>query len=405
LTNLKIAVLVPDGAADFPVPDLGGRTPLEYADTPNADRVVSMGATGTIATVPAGMPPGSDVANFSLMGYDPAVHYGGRGPIEAANLGIEVPPGWTAFRCNIVTTDGERMLDYSAGHVSQERARAMIEALDESLGDPRTRFYPGKSYRNLLLLEGDFVGVECTPPHDITWQPLADHMPKGPGAQRIVELMEGSKAALAGPGPGGTAPPPDTSVTMIWPWGQGSWIAMESFKSRFGLDGAVISAVDLVMGLGKLAGLRPLEVPGITGYLDTDYEAKGKAAAAVLDSDDFVYVHVEAPDEASHMGSAEEKVRAIERFDELVVGPVLLSVETRGEYRLMVCPDHPTLLSTRTHDATPVPYAACGTGIEPGRGRAFAEREARSGGPHFDPGWTMMLHLSGRKAWPHGPAG
>lgn len=399
--ELKVALLVPDGAADQPQDELGARTPLEAARTPNMDRIASLGTTGTIATVPRGMPPGSDVANFSLMGYDPKANYSGRGPIEAANMGIDVPRGWTAFRCNLVHTDGVRMLDYSAGHIGQVEAGVIIDALSSGLGDGETRFYQGKSYRNLLLVKGDFKGLRCFPPHDITGLPLAGHLPVGAGAERILDIMERARGLIRSIGADGAAPVdhPEDSV-IIWPWGQGGSISLEPFESRFGLRGSVISAVDLVCGLGRLTGLAPVEVPGMTGYLDTNYRGKGEAAVRALRGGDFVFVHVEAPDEASHMGSVSEKVTAIERFDRHVVGPVLESALGAGRFRVMVCPDHPTFISTRTHDASPVPYAAFGSGIQRAGSSAFSEAEARIHGPHFDPGWGMMACLTGKEPWP-----
>lgn len=388
MPDLKVAVLVPDGAADLPLDDLGGKTPLQAAATPNMDRVASSGATGLARTIPGGMQPGSDVANMSLLGYDPASSYAGRGPIEAASMGVEIPPGWTAFRCNLVRTDGERMLDYSAGHVSRQEGGRLVRALQESLGDRRTRFFQGVSYRNLLLLEGDYSGVRCTPPHDITDQPLGPHMPAGEGSGRVTELMQASRESLA-------ALSPPAAADMIWPWGQGARMALEPFETRFGLRGAVISAVDLVRGLAVLAGLETVDVPGMTGYLDTDYEAKGLAAVEALERHGFVFVHVEAPDEASHMGDAAQKVLAIERFDSLVAGPVLAALESSpGGYRVLVAPDHPTLVSTRTHDGAAVPYAACGSGIRPSGSNGFNESEASAGGPHFDPGWKLMSSLA-----------
>lgn len=393
---MKVALLVPDGAADEAREELGGKTPLEAARTPNMDRIASLGSTGTIATVPPGLPPGSDVANFSLMGYDPTAHYSGRGPIEAANMGIEVPPGWSAFRCNLVHADGERMLDYSAGHIGQREAGRIIGALESGLGDSETRFFQGKSYRNTLLVKGVFSGLQCTPPHDITGEPLAGHLPRGEGAERVLDIMDRARGVLesleAGRAHAGQGA---TRRIMIWPWGQGGSIALEPFEARFGLRGSVISAVDLVSGLGRLAGLVPVEVSGATGYLDTNYRGKGEAAVRALTEGDFVFVHVEAPDEASHMGSATEKVAAIERFDELVVGPVLGAAAGAGRFRVMVCPDHPTLLRTRTHDASPVPYAAFGAGIPRAESSAFSEAQAIRGGPHFDPGWRMMECLTG----------
>jgi 2,3-bisphosphoglycerate-independent phosphoglycerate mutase len=392
MSGLKIAVLVPDGAADRPLDVLGGRTPLEAANIPNMDRVAGDGMTGTAATVPAGLPPGSDVANLSLMGYDPATHYGGRAPIEAANLGIDIPDGWTAFRCNLVKTDGNVMLDYSAGHIGQADAVRSVEALQASLGDSETRFYPGKSYRHVLLVKGDLSSVQCTPPHDITGEPMAPHLPRGDGASRILGLMDSSREVLAAV--------EGTPADMIWLWGQGGRMELENFEALHGVTGSVISAVDLVCGIGRLAGLTPVEVPGATAYLDTDYAAKGRAAVEELEKGDFVFVHVEAPDEASHMGDAAEKVKALERFDESVVGPVLRHLGSRTHpFRLLVAPDHPTLIRTRTHDGAPVPYAVCGAGIVPSRARVFTEAEAARHGPHFDRGWMLMSKLTSLADW------
>ena len=356
------------------------------------DGLARDGALGTAVTVPPGIAPGSDVANLSLMGYDPATHYGGRAPIEAANLSIEIPDGWTAFRCNLVKTDGETMLDYSGGHISQAEAATAMDALQASLGDEGIRFFTGKSYRNILLLEGEYRDVECTPPHDITGQPIGPHMPRGEGAGRVTELMLASRDVLARAG---------TGADMIWLWGQGPRMALEPFAGLYGVTGSVISAVDLVCGIGRLAGLTPLSVAGATGYLDTDYAAKGRAAIEALGRSDFVYVHVEAPDEASHMGRADEKVKAIEMFDAEVVGPVYAHLSAGADpYRICVAPDHPTLLSTRTHDATPVPYAAAGEGIPGSAAKGFTEAEAREHGPRFGEGWRLMGALTGSAPWP-----
>lgn len=392
MAGFKIALLVPDGAADLPLEELGGKTPLEAARIPSMDRVARQGATGTAKTIPAGLTPGSDVANLALMGYDPSTHYGGRAPIEAANLGIEIPDGWTAFRCNLVKADDERMLDYSAGHIRQQDAESCIGALEYALGDSGTLFYPGKSYRNILLLAGDYTSAKCTPPHDITGQPLAGHLPRGGASDRLIGLMEGSREVLAAV----EGRPAD----MIWLWGQGPRMYLESFAELYGVDGSVISAVDLVSGIGRLAGLTPLAVEGATAYLDTDYEAKGLAAIEALGEGDLVFVHVEAPDEASHMGDAAEKVKALERFDEAVAGPVLEHLEGLGRpFRLMVAPDHPTLIRTRTHDAGAVPYAVCGQGVRASGAPAFTEAEAARGGPHFQEGFRMMGRLTSPEPW------
>jgi len=398
---MKIAVLVPDGAADLALDQLDGKTPLEAANIPNTDRVAVLGATGTARMVPAGMPAGSDVANLSLFGYDPSEHYGGRGPIEAANLGISVPSGWTAFRCNLVATDGERMLDYSAGHIGQQEAGEVMAALEEKLADEQTRFHQGKSYRNIMLIEGDYSGLECTAPHDITGEPLEGNMPEGPGSERITELMTRSRDVLRGLDVNERlAAAGRPKADMIWLWGQGVSMELEPYRKRFGLSGGVISAVDLVNGLGRLMGLRPIEVQGATGFLDTNYAGKGQAAVEALSGDDFVYVHVEAPDEASHIGDIEEKVKALERFDSFIVKPVLDFLFEQGDFRLLVCPDHPTLISTLTHNASPVPFAACGVGIPEGGSTSFSEAEAREGRFRIEQGWRLMSYLSGKSPWP-----
>lgn len=387
-SGLKVAVLVPDGAADLPLDSLRGKTPLEAARKPHLDRVAREGALGTVRTVPRGVPPGSDVANLALMGYDPKTHYGGRAPIEAANLDIDIPEGWTAFRCNLTRTGGGKMLDYSAGHISRADAKRSMEALSRALGDEGTRFFTGTSYRNIALLEGDYSDVEATPPHDITGEPIDGHLPRGEGASRIRDLMSASVEVLARAG---------SPADMIWLWGQGPRMSLEPFASLYGMNGYVISAVDLVFGLGRLAGLERMVVPGATAYLDTDYEAKGRAAIAALEKADFVFVHVEAPDEASHLGDPAEKVRAIERFDEGVVGPVLGHLESRGgPFRLMVAPDHMTLVTTRTHDATPVPFAVIGGGVPASGAKGFSEAQAASMPLALEEGWKLMGLLTDR---------
>ena len=387
---LNVAVLVPDGAADFPLAELGGKTPLEAASTPAMDDVARRGIVGTARTVPPGMTPGSDVANLSLLGYDPWKNFAGRGPIEAANLGVKVPDGWTVFRCNVVSVEDGKMLDYSAGHISDLEAAKAVAFLEENLSDDRTRFFKGKSYRNLMLLKGDYASARCVPPHDITGEEISGHMPEGKGAERLVELMDRSVEVL------GSLAVPDGA--MIWPWGQGRSPKLEPFIEKFGMRGAVISAVDLVNGLAVLAGMERIRVPGATGFIDTDYGAKGRAAMAALDDHDLVYVHVEAPDEASHMGSIEEKVKALERFDHHVVEPVLDRLSRPGT-RLLVCPDHPTLISTRTHDATPVPFAICGEGLPAEGANSFSER-AGSTGDAFDEGHLLMRSAVGVAPFP-----
>jgi len=372
-------MLVGDGMADLPIAELGNRTPLEYASTPNMDRVAGLGRVGLVRTVPDGLPPGSDVANLALMGYDPARYYSGRAPIEAASLGVRLGPGEVAFRCNLVTLAGGLMKDYSAGHIDTADARALVLELAAALGTPKCRFTPGVSYRHLLVLTGiDDRALAATPPHDITGKPWADYLPKGPGAERLVELMDKAREVLArsivtaARRAAGKSP-----ATDIWLWGQGRAVALPTLKERYRLSGSVISAVDLVRGLGVLAGLTVRQVSGATGYLGTNYAGKMAAAAEALAAEDFVYVHVEAPDETSHEGSVQKKVQAIEEFDRHIVGEALrLSRELPG-LRLLVAPDHATPISIKTHHAMPVPYAAAGPGIVPTGAAAYSERAAK----------------------------
>ncbi len=387
-----VAVLVPDGAADLPIEELGGKTPLEAAQTPYMDEVVRQGITGTLKTIPDGMSPGSDVANMSLLGYDPKRFLTGRGAIEAANLGIDIPDGWTAFRCNLVTVENDIMVDYSAGHIGQDDALLFIDFLNQRIADDRMRFYAGTSYRNILLIKGSYEAVKCTPPHDITGMPIDEYLPSGDGSDVLISIMEHSREILtecninARRKENGLPP-----VNMVWLWGQGKKMVLESFEKRFGLTGGIISAVDLVCGIGKLIGLKRVHVPGMTGYLDTNYAGKGEAAIEVLKEQNFVYVHVEAPDEASHMGSVEEKIKAIERFDKLVVGRVLNFIaDTAEKSRLLVCPDHPTFILTRTHDSSPVPFALCGSGIPEGGFNTFSERSAQLSGLHIEEGHELL---------------
>lgn len=401
MPDLRIAVLVPDGAADLPISELGEKTPLEYSSTPFLDRVAGSGCTGTLRTVPRGMKPGSDVANLSLLGYDPGASYCGRGPIEAASLGIEIPEGWAAFRCNLVHVDDGVMSDYSAGHISSESGRELISLLDDELGDAGTRFFPGKSYRNILLAEGVYDDVECAPPHDIMGLPFGDYLPSGEGSERLRRLISKSRELLECAEINRTlAERGETTGNMIWPWGAGTGISLEPFRERFGYRGGIISAVDLICGLGRLVGLIPAEVEGITGFLDTDYRAKGEEAVRILEKAGFVYVHVEATDEASHMGDYEEKVKAVESFDSDVAGPVLeYLVSQEKPWRLMVAPDHPTFISTRTHAAEPVPCSVCGEGVPTDETKAFSETESMRGF-HLDSGWRMMFYLTGMEPWP-----
>jgi 2,3-bisphosphoglycerate-independent phosphoglycerate mutase len=374
---MRYAFLVGDGMADRPVPELGGKTPLEYAATPNMDRVAARGRLGRVRTVPDGLPPGSDVANLSLLGYDAAAHFQGRGPIEAASLGVPLGPDDTAFRCNLVTLRDGLMADYSAGHITTAESRLLLLDLDAALGSPAVRFHPGVSYRHLAVIAGFPAGLRCTPPHDISGRAWAPHLPQGPGRETVLELMDRARAVLAAhPVNAKRAAAGEAPATDIWLWGQGRAMKLATLKERYGLTGSVISAVDLVRGLGVLAGLEVRLVEGATGYLGTNYAGKVAAAREALAGEDFVYLHVEAPDEMGHEGRVAEKVQAIEEFDRFVVGEILAWAEAAGDVRVVVATDHETPLAIKTHADGPVPYAVCGPGIAPGGAAGFNERAA-----------------------------
>lgn len=380
-------MLVGDGMADYPIEKLGGKTPLEYASTPNMDEVVNLGCTGRVSTVPQGYTPGSDVANMSLMGYDPSLYYRGRAPIEAVSMGISLKEGDVAFRCNLVTLKEGRMLDYSAGHIGTDEGGELVSLLHKELGSDKVRFYPGVGYRHLMVTKGIGGELACVPPHDITDQPIGEHLPAGEHKDPIVNIMQKAREILA-----------DAKVnekrlqagknpaTDIWLWGQGPSLTLPRLEERFSLTGSVISAVDLVRGLGRLAGLGVRLVEGATGYLGTNYAGKvGAAREAFGNGEDFVYLHVEAPDETSHEGSLEKKIQAIEEFDTYVVGEMLKYQQSRNDMRIIVLPDHETPLSLKTHSAGPVPWGACGLGIGSDDAGAYNEKTAKDRKPFTGP--------------------
>lgn len=377
--KLKYAILVGDGMADFPIAELDNKTPLEYASTPFMDSIASQGVSGLVATVPQGMHPGSDVANLSLMGYDPKRYYSGRAPIEAASMGIKLDETDTAFRCNLVTVKDGVMVDYSAGHIENSDANRIINELKEKLDSPQICFYPGVSYRHLLVVKNFPEGLECTPPHDITDKQTAANLPKGSGASVVHSLMEKARGILAtSPVNASRVASGKSPVTDIWLWGQGHALALPTLQARFGIRGSVISAVDLVRGLGVLAGLKVRMVEGATGYLGTNYSGKVSAACKALEEEDFVYLHVEAPDETSHQGLLHKKIQAIEEFDKFVVGEMLKFQKQRTDLRILVAPDHATPVSLKTHSAGPVPYAAAGQGIDKGKVDRYCEKYVRN---------------------------
>jgi 2,3-bisphosphoglycerate-independent phosphoglycerate mutase len=400
---MKYVVVIPDGCADEPVAELGGRTPLQAATLPNMDRVARAGVVGLSNNVPPSLTPASDVATLSLFGYDPLKVYTGRAPLETAAMGIRLGPHDWAVRCNLVYVPDGTMQDFTAGHISSDDGRPLIQALQRELGGTEVaggvlEFHPGVQYRNILVWRGKgaespLAGLTTQAPHDIPLKPVADYLPKGNPAGRdlLGSLMEASKAVLADhPVNKRRVAEGKKPATQVWLWGQGKAPTVDPFLDVYGKTGAIISAVDLVRGVGVLIGWHRIDVPGATGYLDTDYAAKGRYAVEALGAFDLVCVHVEAPDEASHEGKAAEKVRALERIDADIVGPLLGALPRYREWRLLVEPDHRTTLATRAHAHGPVAFAACGTGIAPDAATTYDEPAAAATGLAFDPGWHLM---------------
>ncbi|MCA9040761.1 MAG: cofactor-independent phosphoglycerate mutase [Planctomycetaceae bacterium] len=380
---MKYVLVIPDGVADEPQESLGGKTPLQAALKPNMDKVCKTGIIGQADNVPPSLPAGSDVGTMSLFGYDPLEFHTGRAPIEAAAQGIELGPDDWAVRCNLVTLQDGEMHSFTAEQIPSELGAELLQLMQGTQSaDSPWQFIPGVSYRNLLIYRGTgepapFDQTTMTyPPHDITDQAVAPWLPAGKGGDVLQSLMKQSeeifKNCAANQNRPGNAPP----ATNIWLWGQGKAPSLVDFKTRFGLSGAVITAVDLLRGLGRLIGWDVVEVPGATGYLDTDYTAKGQYAIETIKQKDFVVVHVEATDEASHEGNAEEKVKALEAIDREIVGPVHEYLKSQGEYRLLVSPDHPTFLRTKTHSHGYVPFTMCGTGIEADAAETYDEPTA-----------------------------
>lgn len=395
-------VLVIDGMADHPLAELGDRTPLEAARTPNMDRLAATAHMGRVRTIPEGFEPGSDVANMSLLGYDPRRYYTGRSPFEALSMGLELDPDDTAFRCNLVTLGGDGkykqqvMVDYSGGEISTTEAQKLIAECNHRLGTDRISFHSGISYRHIMLWKGRGEKANLTPPHNILDQIVGDHLPRGPGAATLIRLMVDSRSFL-----------PRHRVNVlrqqkgllpansIWIWGQGSRPELPAFRERYHLRGSVISAVDLVRGLGLAAGLRPVIVPGATGRVDTNFAGKAQAALECFaEGDGLVYLHVEAADEASHHGDLQQKIRAIELVDREVLGRILPRLEEDyGHYALLVLPDHYTPLFSRTHDPTPVPFMLYRKDMPAWNGSqnpVFSERSAREAELWFEEGHRLM---------------
>jgi len=392
---VKHAVIVPDGLGDWPIQELGNKTPLEAAQLPHLHELSKKSILGTLRTTPKGMYPGSDVCGLSLMGYDPHQYYTGRAPLEAANLGLVLESGELAYRCNLVNVRDDILTDYSADHVSTEEAKVLIEEVQKKLGTQEIRFYPGKMYRHIMIVKGSLARkIKTDQPHDFQGHPYKDHWPKGEGADFLIELTEKSREVLENhPVNQKRAKTGKAKANMIWLWGGGDAPAMDSFEKKFGIRGGVISAVDLLNGLGRYLGLEIISVPGATGYFDTDYKAKGEYAIEALEKLDLVFIHIEATDEAGHSGLAGEKVKAIEQIDRHVVGPVVHAISQQKAWRLFVAPDHYTPVAKKTHIADPVPFIFAGSDVNQPSGLPYTEKSAEKSGIRIEKGHELMSRL------------
>jgi len=391
-SDMKYIVLIIDGAAGLPLPDRDNKTSLELAVTPNLDAIAEEGKLGMTRTVPPGMEASSACACMSVLGYDPQVYYKGRAGIEAKSMGIDVGDNEVVFRCNLVTIRDGRMWDYSAGHVSTEEAKEFISTLNKELGSDAVRFYTGISYRHILKLKGygDTLEAKCTPPHDIPGKSVEEYLPEGPGSYLLKDLVTRSqeilsshevneKRRLRG----------DVPVSMVWLfWGSGAAPEMPGYHETYGLRAAMTSGVDLLKGLGMMSNMEILNIPGVTDGSDNDYKAQINGALEALDENDLVVVHIEAPDEAAHSGSVDDKIKAIQDVDAQVIGR--LREWQNDELRVLVMPDHPTPVSLRTHTAEPVPFLFWGSGIESNGAGRFTENEAANTGFFIEPGYTIM---------------
>jgi 2,3-bisphosphoglycerate-independent phosphoglycerate mutase len=381
---MKYIVLVPDGCADEPLDELEGRTPLEAARMPHLSALAAQGEVGLADVIPPGLPPGSDVGNLAILGYDPAEYHTGRAPIEAAAMGVDVGDDEVAYRCNLVTVDDAGiMVDFAAGHLTSEQSHPIIAALDAELGGGRdgVRFYPGVEYRHLCVLPRDLADAECVPPHDLTGDSAV--LPTGPAAAKLVALMDASKPVVRE-----AATHVGSIATQIWLWGQGVRPVLPRFATRYGVEGRLSSAVDLVRGLGVLSGIEVVDVPGATAGFDNDYVAQRDAALASLTDRDFFLLHVEATDEAGHQGAVGEKVASLERWDADVIGPLVAALAGM-RFRLLLMPDHATPCAARTHTPDPVPYLLFDSEV-PGPGGAYTERAVAGRAP------VVAHHLMGR---------
>jgi 2,3-bisphosphoglycerate-independent phosphoglycerate mutase len=390
----KYAIIVPDGAADEPLEEFGNKTVLEAAETPNMDKISTEGRQGLVQTVPTNMEPGSDVAQMSLLGYDPNRYYSGRAPIEAAARDIKLSLNDWVFRCNLVTIADGKMVDHSAGHIPTTEAAKLIDELEEQLGNKQINFYAGISYRHLLVFRGLDFDIQTYPPHDFIGKPIKKILPRGAGADILIDLMARSQQLFDGHDINKVRKDlGENQVSSIWLWGQGKKARLDSFQKKFGLRGAAITAVDLVRGLAKLIGFDLIDVPGATGFVDTNYAGKGSASVKALEKYDLVFVHIEAPDEASHEGNPEMKKKAIEQIDKHIVGPVLKSLQNYEHWRILVLPDHPTPVRSCAHSGEMVPFAMAGSGISSILHEPFSEPNAAKSGLRVDKGFELMEYF------------
>ena len=399
---MKHVIVQGDGMGDLLHRPQPGPSALEAARTPHFDRVAGAGDFGLIHTIPPGLPPGSDVGNLALFGYDPRDYYTGRSPLEAAAMGVKLGPQDVAFRMNLVCLSGapgqETMADFAGGHIDSGSAAKLVAAMNEAVGDETFQFYPGVSYRHLMVWRGGLQGMSCTPPHDISDKPIAGHWPNGEGADELCRIMQASREVMANhPENRARAARGHPPISQVWLWGQGKAPTIPSFKSRYGIDGSCITEVDLVRGVATYAGFKLIDVPGATGYLDTDYAAMGRYGLRELARCDFLFLHIEAPDEAGHQGSQAEKIKAIEQVDEKIVGPLLEGLPRLGPFNILITSDHATPVSLKTHSRDPVPFAlATGAQLSAGnRGLKFGESEAARTGLVIADGFSIVKRMLG----------
>jgi 2,3-bisphosphoglycerate-independent phosphoglycerate mutase len=397
---MKVIILLGDGMSDVQYNELGNKSPLQAAQTPNMDFMAQHGRVGVAHTVPDGLPPGSDVANLSVFGYDPRTCYTGRSPLEAISMGVTLGPDDVAFRMNLVTLSPHGssiyMKDFSAGHISTAEAHELLETLQKELGSPEIEFHAGVGYRHLMVWRGGKDGMKATPPHDITGKSILDFLPTGEGADTLNNIMNHAQMVLHNhPVNVRRKEQGHLPANSIWLWGHGKTPRIAPFREKFGLSGAVISAVDLIKGIGICAGLDVINVEGATGYIDTNYLGKAQAALRALEDHDFVYVHVEAPDEASHAGNMQHKLQAIEDFDHQVVGTILEGVKKFADYAILCTPDHPTPVKLMTHTSEPVPFIIYRGAEGQGNGAcSYDETQAASTGVVLE-GHMLMKELLG----------